>query len=567
MVSADLEPIWRESRRLTGPSLFLDQPGVVLEVPLAEDRAEALIAAWQERLAAMRAAIGWPDRPVGVRRFPGGASLAFEAPPDALYAATRINEWAVEAALGGAMPLPAAAASIGAEIAAEQNPALRALAAEAQRRGVAFLAGDGLVTVGLGRGSLSWPERELPEPGAVDWSRVADVPVVLVTGTNGKSTTVRLLAAMVQAAGRIAGSSSSDWVRVGADILDRGDYSGPGGARLALRDRRVEVAVLELARGGILRRGLPVCRAAVAVVTNVAADHLGEYGILDVEALADAKLVVAKAVRRGGRLVLNADDPRLAARAGTSGADLAWFSLAPARGVRDGAALEDGRLALRRGGVSVPVLSAKEVRIGLEGAARHNLANALAACAAADALGLPPEAMAEALASFGTDEADNPGRGVWREVGGVKVLVDFAHNPHGVRAIAEVVARVPAMRRLVLLGQAGDRTDAEIRALAEAVWAMRPDRVLVKEMESYLRGRARGEVPALIEAELARLGAPPQSLALAESETEAVRLAFAWARPGDLLVLFSHAARARTLAFLDRLAEVAWQPGAPLPPS
>jgi UDP-N-acetylmuramyl tripeptide synthase len=268
---------------------------------------------------------------------------------------------------------------------------------------------------------------------------VADVPAVLVTGTNGKSTTVRVLASMVQAAGRVAGLSSSDWVRVGTDILDRGDYSGPGGARLALRDGRVEVAVLELARGGILRRGLPVRR--------VAADHLGEYGILDVEALADAKLVVAKAVRGSGRLVLNADDPRLAARAVASGAELAWFSLAPARGVRDGAAVEDGRLVLRRNGVSVPVLPMKEVRIGLEGAARHNLANALAACAAADALGLPPEAMAAALASFGTDEADNPGRGVWRELGAVKVLVDFAHNPHGVRAIAEVVARVPATRR------------------------------------------------------------------------------------------------------------------------
>ena len=142
------------------------------------------------------------------------------------------------------------------------------------------------------------------------------------------------------------------------------------------------------------------------------------------------------------------------------------------------------------------------------GAARHNLANALAALAGAAALGLPPSAMAEALRTFGSDEADNPGRGLYREVGGVKVLVDFAHNPHGVAALGQPVATIPAARRLVLLGQAGDRTDAEIRALAAAVWSLRPDRVVIKEMESYLRGRDPGEIPALLRQSLRGSGLP-----------------------------------------------------------
>jgi cyanophycin synthetase len=333
-----------------------------------------------------------------------------------------------------------------------------------------------------------------------------------------------------------------------------------------VRDRRVELAVLEVARGGILRRGLSVARADAAIVTNIAADHLGEYGILDADGIADAKLVVAKALQ-GGRLILNADDPRLVERGGATGTPLAWFTMATAHGVRDGAALEDGILVLRRDGASIPVLPAAEVRIGMAGAARHNLANALAAAAGATALGVSIPAMAEALRRFGSDEADNPGRGVFREIGGIRVLVDFAHNPHGVAAIAALVAAIPAGRRLVLLGQAGDRTDAEIRALAAAVWAMRPDRIVVKEMESYLRGRRKGEIPALLEAELARLGAPPDMVAETGSETEAVRAAFAWAQPGDLLVLLSHAARARTLEFLDRLAAGRWRPGEPLPES
>jgi UDP-N-acetylmuramyl tripeptide synthase len=224
-------------------------------------------------------------------------------------------------------------------------------------------------------------------------------------------------------------------------------------------------------------------------------------------------------------------------------------------------------LVLRRNGSSVPVLPAAEVRIAMGGAAQHNLANALAALAGASALGLPVTAMTQALRSFGADEADNPGRGVLREVGGVKVLVDFAHNPHGVAALAQLVAAIPAKRRLILLGQAGDRTDAEMRALAAAVWAMRPDRIVIKEMESYLRGREPGEIPALLRAELARLGAPAEAVAVEDSETAGVRSACRWAQEGDLLVLLSHAARARTLAFLDSLAAIDWHPGGDLPAS
>jgi UDP-N-acetylmuramyl tripeptide synthase len=571
MAEATPQVTWRDSRRLTGPSLLLDGPGVVLEANCPPGREQALIEAWHGQMRTILAAVGWPDAALAARRFVGGASLALSAPADALFAATLVNEWACEAAAaelaGGPLPpLESAAASIRREIADDRDPAFMALAAEAVRRGVACIQGDRRVSLGLGAGSQRWYHDELPAPDEVDWPAIHDVPVILVTGTNGKSTTVRLLAAIARAAGKVAGLSSSDWVRVGDEILDKGDYSGPGGARLALRDHRVELAVLELARGGILRRGLPVTRADAAIVTNIAADHLGEYGIQDADGIADAKLVVAKALQ-GGPLILNADDPRLVERAAAVATPVQWFTMAPAHGIANGAALENGMLVLRRNGSSVPVLPAAEVRIAMGGAAQHNLANALAALAGASALGLPVTAMTQALRSFGADEADNPGRGVLREVGGVKVLVDFAHNPHGVAALAQLVAAIPAKRRLILLGQAGDRTDAEMRALAAAVWAMRPDRIVIKEMESYLRGREPGEIPALLRAELARLGAPAEAVAVEDSETAGVRSACRWAQEGDLLVLLSHAARARTLAFLDSLAAIDWHPGGDLPAS
>src|SRR3954470_1777827 len=563
---------WRDSRRLTGPNLLLDGPGAALEAQWLSGGEDRLIESWRAQAGVILAAIGWPSAPLAARSFPGGAILAIGAPLDALYSATLVNEWACEAAdatlAGTVLPsLDSAVAAIEREIRYERDRALLALAAAAEGHGVAFVAGDGKVSVGLGAGTLVWPYDELPEPEPVDWAAVRDVPVILVTGTNGKSTTVRLIAAMARAAGKVAGLSSSDWVRVGDDILDKGDYSGPGGARLVLRDRRVEIAVLELARGGILRRGLPLARATAALVTNVASDHLGEYGIVDLDGITDTKLVIAKALRHGGRLIVNADDPRLARRAPGRAPALSWFSMAASPSIRDGAALEDGRIVLRQGGRSIPVLPANEVRIAMGGAARHNIANAVAAVAGAAVLGLASAAMEQALRSFGAEESDNPGRGIHREIAGVKVLVDFAHNPHGITAIAGLVAHIPAKRRLVLLGQAGDRTDAEIQALAAAVWATRPDRIIIKEMESYLRGRETGEIPALLRAELARHGAAPDLVTVEDSETAAVRAAFAWAEAGDLLVLLSHAARARTMAFLAGLQELAGRRGEPLPHS
>ena len=142
-----------------------------------------------------------------------------------------------------------------------------------------FLWDDDDVSLGMGTGSQTWPARDLPDPSDIDWSSFHDIPVAVVTGTNGKTTTIRLLCAMAQAWGKTYGNTSTDRVRVNEDVLDTGDYSGPGGARTALRDQRVEIALLETARGGLLRRGAGIQNARVAAVLNVAEDHMGQYGI------------------------------------------------------------------------------------------------------------------------------------------------------------------------------------------------------------------------------------------------------------------------------------------------
>jgi len=573
-----MPPSLEDSRRLTGPNLVSPGPGAILDVHVEAADLDALIETWERRAGSVLEAVGWPDERTFARPHRRGVSLAISAPVDALYAATEVNEWAFAAAttdLAGAGPdedLATAAERLSGVIAAEANPALLALRDAAADRGVTFLSDDDAASVGLGAGSMTWPVADLPAAGAVPWDRVQDVPLVMVTGTNGKTTTVRLLAAMVRVTGRTPGFSSTDGVFLGDQLAEGGDYSGPGGARAVLRNRRVEAAVLETARGGMLRRGLGAPRADGVAVTNVGVDHLGEYGLHDVEDIADAKLVVGRAVEAGGRMILNADDPVLASRRGSGKARLVWTSRHPAEAPVAGhleaggeAVVVEGDVFVRYGdGRRAEIMRVADAPITLGGAALYNVENTLGALALAPALGIPDEAAAEALAAFRPTADALPGRTNLFRFGDATVLVDFVHNPHGMRAMAETVLRMPARRRLVVLGQAGDRDDDSIRALARAALRMRPHRVIVKELAKYRRGREPGAVPRLIRQEL-EAEDPDLDVVDAPDELAAARSALEWCEEGDLLVLPIQAQRDEVFELLRTLEAAEWRPGRPIP--
>ena len=221
-----------DARRLTGPSLIFDGPGAILEVACTASEAERLLPLWQANVSRMLDALGWEVPRFASRQLIGGISMAFSAPIDALYAASEINEWAwavIAADLVGedaaAQDFDDAVTALKAAIVEEANPALMQLidAAEAHRK--TLLWDDDEVSVGLGRGSATWPVREIPDD--LDWQRFHDIPVGLVTGTNGKTTTVRMATHIARSAGHNVGLSSTDWIAVNENIIERGDWSGP----------------------------------------------------------------------------------------------------------------------------------------------------------------------------------------------------------------------------------------------------------------------------------------------------------------------------------------------------
>lgn len=555
-----------DARRLTGPNVLSDLPGSILDVSCADSDVQMVVKSWHRLILPMLDALGWGNESTYHKPLAGGVSLAFSAPIDVLYAAAMVNEWAwqhIETAFEGERPgdFEQAVVEIRQAIEEEQNPALLALQQAAREHQVPFLWDDDEVSVGFGRGSQTWSIDEIPDADELDWQRYHGVPVGIVTGTNGKTTTVRLSTFILQGAGKQVGVSCTDWVAVNDNLIDRGDWSGPGGARMVLRQPTVDVAVLEAARGGLLRRGLGVERADAALLTNIAEDHLGDFGSSSLGELLDIKWVISRAVKQHGNLILNADDALLVEKMQNYPGKVICFSLdennpyALAQLANGGEAfvLSNDQLIRLSGTTRDVICHVAEIPITLGGAARHNIANSLAAAALTYQLGASLDDIRNGLKSM--DQAHNPGRCNLYEVGDVRVLVDFAHNPHAMQALFTMAEALPAKRRLLSFGQAGDRTDQLIRELARLGWAIGLDAVHVSELEMYHRGRNHGEVYALIKDELLICGARDDQIKHFELEIDALESALAWSQPGDLIIMLALGHRSLIQQRLQELSD------------
>lgn len=559
----------RDIRGLEGPNIYYLQPAVKLELWSDRDVRRQIsdgIKNWSQQVGVVIGALrqdaqqengGWAILTTWTTPLPLVGERIAEAVVADLQAAERDDpDYSHDEALFAAID----------ERKREEPPlALLQLYAEAQVRGLPFLPhGNGKITLGSGARGWSFDAAETALGLAVQppWEGIGAVPVIAVTGTNGKTTTIRLIAHILASTGLRVGRTDTDGVWIADEQVDEGDWAGFGGARRVLLDPTVDVAVLETSRGGILRRGLGFNACDIGVVTNIASDHLGELGIETLEQMALVKGVVIRATKPEGLAVLNADDPLVLDLGELAAAPVCLFSSdAGNQAVREyldagGAAItsdHDGLTIVfdtQRG--RIPFAG---VPITFGGAARHNVANVLAAVATCLGAGIGLDAIAAALRTFTPDAAHNINRLNFFERDGIAVVFDYAHNVAGLAMLIDFGRRLLERaggkgRLLIVLGGPGDRPDEQIRNQGRLAGEA-ADRLLLHEEERYLRGREFGDTTALYRAGALAAGFDERALTTYPDELAALENVLADARSGDVILLAAHAQRDEMLERLE----------------
>ena len=377
------------------------------------------------------------------------------------------------------------------------------------------------------------------------------VPITAITGTNGKTTTARMVAHIAKMAGFTPGLTTTDGVYIDGHRTVEGDMTGPVSAQMVLRDPTIDFAVLETARGGMVRAGMGVPKVDVGAVINVASDHLGLKGVNTLEQLAEIKRIVVEVAKDCA--VLNADDPLVVRMSGYTDAKvICYVTMDPANTfvrdhVRSGGracALEEGvngeMITIYDQGKHIPLLWTHLVQSTLEGQARHNVQNAMMAAAITYSMGIKLDAIRQGLRTFDTSFVQAPGRlNVFSKLP-FKVIMDYGHNAHAVSMMADLAKRIDVNgRRIVVLSGPGDRRDEDLRELANAVSGVFAHYILKRD--DNRRGRGHDEVPQIMAAALRESGIADSAITIVPEEVEAVDTALTMAEKGDLVMIFADA--------------------------
>jgi len=378
-------------------------------------------------------------------------------------------------------------------------------------------------------------------------SGLSRVPIVAVTGTNGKTTTCRMIAHIMKRAGKLVGLTTTDGIYIDETQIMAGDMSGPSSAQMVLKNPAINFAVLETARGGIVRSGLGFDRCNIAVVTNVSADHLGLRGINTLSELARVKAVVPQAVLRDGASVLNADNQWTVEMARSARGELIFFSMDEENPVIRDHIRERGKAVVlrptRHGEMitliehrrDTSLLLAEQIPATFDGRVRVNVANALAATAAAFAGDVGLEHIRHALRTFTSNFFQTPGRFNLIEVDGRRVLIDYCHNVAGLEAMADFVKRMDADRTVAMISMPGDRSNEDINAFGRLAGSTFNEIVIREDVNT--RGRKRGEIADLLGLAVAEVGDGRAETTIVLDELEAAHTAVERAGRNDLVVL------------------------------
>ncbi|KMY49180.1 cyanophycin synthetase [Peribacillus loiseleuriae] len=373
----------------------------------------------------------------------------------------------------------------------------------------------------------------------------AAIPIIAITGTNGKTTTARLVSHFLSEVGRKVGMANSDGVYIGGQCIDEGDCSGPISARKVLANPNVDYAVLETARGGILREGLAFRHCDVGIITNVAEDHLGSDGIVTFEQLVKLKRLIAEVVHESGYCILNAEDSNVAKMSSHSKGKIIYTSLTEQNGLvkealQEGAVVwyvnDSGWIIYACEGKKERFLLGSDIPITINGTAKHNLANLLQALAAAYSQGVTMDQLRERALCFYPDSELSKGRFNIRELNGRKIIIDYAHNVSGLAAIFDTVKNFAKRRVVSVIAGPGDRKDEDLRKMAELL-SKHSDILMLKE-DDNLRGREPLEVAKIMKETAINKHMSKKNVLIVPKEPDAYREAWELSKPGDLLLFF-----------------------------
>ncbi len=415
-------------------------------------------------------------------------------------------------------------------------------------------------SVGIGRNVAEHVIDMLFPPGTP-----GRIPIFAITGTNGKTTVTRLIAHILKGSGKTVGFTTTDGTYIQNQQIVSGDNTGPISAQLVLKDPSVQIAVLETARGGIIRSGLGYDFSDVAVVTNIAADHLGLKDVNTLEDLARVKSVVPRSVGEDGFAVLNAEDENVFWMRKWVDGKVVLFSMdeenenikhhAEKGGVS--CVYENGFLTILKGKWKVRVEKVANIPVTFEGRARFMIQNALAAALACFVQGVSLEDIRNGLRTFTAGTAQTPGRLNFVEIGDVSVLMDYAHNPAGLNALADFITKLPNPYRTVIINGTGDRRDDDLREMGK-ICGETFDRIIIRRGH-YLRGRTEEEMRELLKEGIRESGNKPEIQLVPESR-DAIEYAIKNAREGELVVTLADVVE-KDMQIVEEYREKAFEAG------
>lgn len=552
------------SRRLVGPNLFFKETGTVLDVPLVENREELTKLFYQEAEKFLPA-LGWEQIKITHKFFNNGVRLAFTAPVDITMPACDVIDFVWLSAregfeTGNFKSIEEAKKELIPIIDEDKDLTYRNLYELAKSKGFNAFRDKNKAFIGSGTGCYEFDLKK-DSFDDIPWEDIYDIPAIIVTGTNGKTTTIRLTDYICRVAGKLTGYTSTDWVKVNDELIDEGDYSGPTGHQFVLTNKKVEVALLESARGGLLKRGLIESFVNAAAVTNVSADHLGEDGIETVAELAEAKSIVFRTMGEGSHAIINLDNSYMKERfeklncakivvtQNPEAHDMKYY-LTKA----DYACIvENGNFVWVDGDIKTNLLAVADAPLTVKGFAKHNIENAMIAISLSFKLGVDLDTITKGLKSYSNDAKVNRGRANIFEWDNKVAVVDYAHNEAGMEALLNMMkAYDKGGITYLMIGTTGDRKYL-ISGINDIILKHNVDFIVLKETEKYLRGAKPMELPLLIRKDLDDKGFDISKTYISHGELEGVKYIVDKLEANDMAIFCCQAELPEVIDYLEKL--------------